>query len=83
MLSIDEMKFVMTRIGDALSPEEATNFFNILDSQADGYVRMDELTELLMPQTNKQPYSKVVYSSKQVDQAPNINYGSYGNGQFH
>jgi Ca2+-binding EF-hand superfamily protein len=43
------MKFVMTRIGDSLTPEEATNFFNILDSHGDGYVRMDELTDLLMP----------------------------------
>lgn len=47
MLSIEEMKYVMTRIGDTLSPEEATNFFNILDSHGDGFVRMDELIELL------------------------------------
>jgi Ca2+-binding EF-hand superfamily protein len=75
LLSIEEMKFVMTRIGDSLSPEEATNFFNILDSHGDGYVRMDELTELLMPQTNKQPYSKAVYSSSMVDQSPHMSYG--------
>jgi calmodulin len=49
LMSIEEMKFVMTRIGDSLTPEEATNFFNILDSHGDGYVRMDELTDLLMP----------------------------------
>jgi len=57
MLSIDEMKYVMTRIGDSLTPEEATNFFNILESHGDGYARMDELVELLLPQTNKQPYA--------------------------
>ena len=41
LLSIEEMKYVMTRIGDTISPEEATNFFNVLDIHGDGYARME------------------------------------------
>jgi calmodulin len=60
MLPVDEMRHVLTRIGDPLSQEEITNFLNILDIHGDGFVRMNELMTLLMPQTNKDLYAKTV-----------------------
>ena len=63
MMSIEEMKHVMTRIGDTLSPEEATNFFSALDTYGDVYIRMDELLGSLLPQSNKEPYLKTVHNN--------------------
>ena len=60
MLPIDEMRHVLTRIGDPLSHEEITNYLNILDIHGDGYIRLGELEGLLMPQTNKDLYAKTV-----------------------
>lgn len=59
-LPTEEMRHVLTRIGDPLSQEEITNFLNILDVHGDGYVRMNHLMELLLPQTNKDIYAKTV-----------------------
>ena len=60
LLSVEELRHVMTRIGDTLSQEELTNFLNILDTHGDGKVRMHELMALLTPQTNKDIYAKSV-----------------------
>jgi len=49
MLPVDEMRHVLNRIGDCISQEEITNFLNILDVYGDGYCRMDDLMNLLMP----------------------------------
>ena len=38
-LDIDEMKHVLTRIGDVLSPEEIQNFMAILDTYSDNHAR--------------------------------------------
>ncbi len=48
-LPVEEMRHVLTRIGDPLSQEEITNFLNILDVHGDNYVRMNHLMELLLP----------------------------------
>jgi calmodulin len=49
LLSVLEMKHVLTRIGDPLTQEEVTNFLNILDIHGDGYIRMPEVTMLFLP----------------------------------
>ena len=49
MLDIDEMKHVLTRIGDTLSPEEVINFTNVLDTHGDGFARMHYVVGMLMP----------------------------------
>ena len=49
LLPIDEMRHVLTRIGDPLSQEEITNFLNILDVHGDGFVRQHDLMSLLVP----------------------------------
>ena len=48
-LDIEEMKHVLTRIGDTLSPEEVINFTNVLDTHGDGLARMQDVVALLMP----------------------------------
>ena len=60
MLALEEMRHVLTRIGDPLTQEEVTNFINVLDVHGDGYVRMEEVVELLRPQTGKDLYGKTV-----------------------
>ena len=60
MLPIEEMRHVLTRIGDPLTQEEVTNFLNILDVHGDGFVRFDNLMDLLIPQTSKDLYAKTV-----------------------
>ena len=80
LLPVDEMRHVLTRIGDPLSQEEITNFLNILDVYGDNNVRMGDLMQLLMPQTNKDIYAKTVggegversqmsYGAPQIDMA--------------
>lgn len=59
-LPVDEMRHVLTRIGDTLSQEEVSNFLNILDVHGNGYVRMNELMNVLIPQTNKDLNAKTV-----------------------
>lgn len=49
MLDLEEMKHVLTRIGDSLSPQEVTNFVATIDSMGDGYARMADLVALLAP----------------------------------
>lgn len=49
LLPIEEMRHVLTRIGDPLSEEEIANFINILDVHGDPYVRFDNLMDLLIP----------------------------------
>ena len=49
MLDIEEMKHVLTKVGDTLSPEEVNNFLSILDSYGDGQARMNDLLALLLP----------------------------------
>lgn len=60
LLPVEEMRHVLARIGDPLNQDEVTNFLNILDIYGDGYVRVDDLVNLLMPQTNKDLYAKEV-----------------------
>lgn len=52
LLDIDEMKHVLTRVGDVLSPEEVSNFFVMLDKHGDRNARLEDLMKLLGPQTN-------------------------------
>ena len=52
------MKHVLTRIGDVLSPQEVENFMSILDVYGDGFARMDDLVDLLKPQSEAEVYSK-------------------------
>jgi calmodulin len=47
LMPVEEMRHVLTRIGDPLSLEEITNFINILDTYGDNYCRMDDLVGLL------------------------------------
>lgn len=49
VLDIEEMKHVLTRIGDTLSPEEVINFTNVLDTHGDGFARMNDVVALLAP----------------------------------
>lgn len=74
MLPVDEMRHVLTRIGDPLSQEEISNFLNILDMHGDGFVRLQELTTLLIPQTNKDIYAKTV-GGEGIERS-NVSYGA-------
>ena len=56
-LELEEIKHVMSKIGDVISPEEQNNFFNQL-VHPDGMIKMEELVNLLLPQTAKDIYSK-------------------------
>ena len=49
LLGIEEMKHVLTKIGDVLSPEEAQNFMSMLDVYGDGQGRIEDLLSLLEP----------------------------------
>jgi len=75
MLDIEEMKHVLTKVGDPLKPEEVTNFVSILDSYGDGHARMNDLLALLLPQSNKDIYAKSVITNEMVDRSQM----SYGN----
>mmetsp|Transcript_16519 Transcript_16519/g.28061 ORF Transcript_16519/g.28061 Transcript_16519/m.28061 type:complete len:170 (-) Transcript_16519:52-561(-) len=56
-LSIQEMKHVMSRIGDPVPGEELDEFFKFLDNGS-GYCSLQDLVELLSPQTSKQLMTK-------------------------
>lgn len=49
MLDLEEMKHVLQRIGEVLSPEESANFISMIDNYGDGFARMNDLTNLLIP----------------------------------
>ena len=49
MLDLEEMRHVLTRVGDTMTPEETANFFSMIDNFGDGYARMDQLMELILP----------------------------------
>ena len=49
MLDLEEMRHVLTRIGDALGPDEAANFLGIIDKYGDGFGRLGDLTEMMLP----------------------------------
>ena len=77
LLPVNEMRHVLTRIGDPLTQEEATNFLNILDQHGDGYVRMNEIINLFLPQTHKDVYAKSVDGNPGNDRS-NMSYGTAG-----
>ena len=49
MLDIEEMKHVLQRIGDTLTPEETANFIGMIDNYGDGFARMNDLSGLFVP----------------------------------
>lgn len=69
LLDIDEMKHVLSRVGDVLSPEEVNNFFVMLDKYGDRNARLEDLVALLGPQTNKDLYSKQVKVNNITDRS--------------
>ena len=50
---------VLERIGDPIKEQELKQFFNLVDSGGD-FTNMDEILDLLMPQTTKDLYSKSI-----------------------
>lgn len=52
-LAIEEMKHVLSRIGDALTPEEAANFIGMIDNYGDGFARTDDLIQLMLPEATQ------------------------------
>lgn len=48
-LDLEEMRHVLQRIGDTLSPEEMSNFISLVDNYGDGFARMNDLTNLIVP----------------------------------
>ena len=48
-LSLDEMRHVLSKVGDTLTPEEAGNFLAALDTYGDGKGRMHELLKIIIP----------------------------------
>lgn len=53
MLDIEEMKHVLQRIGDVLTPEETANFIGMIDNFGDGFARMNDLTQLFVSQNQQ------------------------------
>ena len=53
LLSIDEMRHVLSRVGDTLTPEETANFIGMLDNFGDGFARIDDLVQLMVPQSQQ------------------------------
>mmetsp|Transcript_7370 Transcript_7370/g.10445 ORF Transcript_7370/g.10445 Transcript_7370/m.10445 type:complete len:125 (+) Transcript_7370:180-554(+) len=49
MLDLEEMKHVLQRIGETLTPEESANFVTMIDNYGDGFARMNDLTNLFIP----------------------------------
>jgi Ca2+-binding EF-hand superfamily protein len=47
LLAVDEMKHVLTRVGDVLSPEEISNFMAVIDVYGDSNARMSDVLKLL------------------------------------
>lgn len=50
-LSLDEMKHVLSRIGDSLTPEESANFVGMIDNYGDGFARIEDLIQLMVPES--------------------------------
>jgi calmodulin len=50
MLSSEEMKHVLTRIGDTLTPDEMNNFLSLIDYAGEGIVNMNDLLTLFQSQ---------------------------------
>jgi calmodulin len=75
MLPIQEMRHVFTRIGDNLTPEEVTNFVNILDTHNDGFIRLQDVVNLFLPQTHKDVYAKSVDVGNGAERS-NQSYGA-------
>ena len=73
------MRHVFTRIGDSLTQEEVTNFINILDNQNDGYIRLQDVVNLFLPQTHKDVYAKSVGAA---DNGAERSHQSYGAAQI-
>ena len=44
MLDLEEMRHVLQRIGDTLTPEEVANWIGMIDNYGDGFARMNDLT---------------------------------------
>lgn len=76
MLPVEEMRHVLTRIGDPLNQEEVNNFLNILDVHGDGFVRLDEVAKLFIPQTHKDVYAKSVGGEEAGAERSNMSYGA-------
>ena len=75
LLDIEEMKHVLVRVGDTLSPEEINNFTNVLDTHGDGFARMNDVLAILTPQTSNDMYSRQVLLNQMVDRSQ-MNYNS-------
>ena len=58
-LKISEMKHIMDRIGDPLKDSEMEQFMELIDNGSD-FTTMDDIIQLLMPQTTKDLYSKTI-----------------------
>ena len=52
-----------------------TNFLNIVDSQNDGFVRLNEIAKLFIPQTHKDVYAKTVDANEGAERS-NMSYGA-------
>ena len=53
MVNTEELKHVLTRIGDVMDPEEVDAFMKIIDWSGDGFIRMDDMVKLFNPQTDR------------------------------
>ena len=58
-LSISEMKHVLERIGDPLKDSELKQFFELIDNGSD-FCSLEQISDLLKPQTTKDLYSKSI-----------------------
>ena len=61
-LNMNEMKHILSRIGDKCTDEELHSFFSMFDSGS-GYCKMNEISKMLQPQTVKDLYSKDIPKS--------------------
>jgi len=75
LLAVNEMRHVLTRIGDPLTQEEVTNFLNILDVHGDNFIRFNEVNSLFLPQTHKDVYAKSV-DGNPGNERSNMSYGA-------
>jgi len=64
LLPIQEMRHVFTRIGDQLTQEEVDNFVAGLDNYKDGFIRIQDVVNMFLPQTHKDVYAKSVGDDK-------------------
>ena len=49
MINLEEMQHVLSRVGDTLSPDEMANFIGMIDNYGDGYARMNDLVNVVIP----------------------------------